>query len=198
MSEEQRQQPESGQERYEKARERRRQRAGANGGAQWGHAILETYPYPDETGTLLFEVVRFDTPDPGQRFRQRRPDGKGGHIWDVKGIRARVLYRLPAVIEAVKAGKRVLICEGERDANTNAPIGHAVHVMHATAPQVQQTSTERPRGILDTILHISSRERELINRLQYDGEDTPEIRDELNRLRVERDKPPLQPSELPD
>jgi hypothetical protein len=93
--------------------------AKANGGG----AILATYPYTDEDGALLFEVVRFDTAAPDRRFRQRRPDGKGGWIWNAKGVRNRVLYRLRALIDAVKAGQRVLICEGERDANTAAALG---------------------------------------------------------------------------
>jgi putative DNA primase/helicase len=72
-----------------------------------GHReIVETYPYVDELGVLLFEVVRFAPKD----FRQRRPDGS----WGVKGVR-RVLYRLPDVIKAVEDGRRVWIAEGEKD-----------------------------------------------------------------------------------
>jgi Family of unknown function (DUF5906) len=67
--------------------------------------------------------VRFDSGDPKRRFRQRRPDGKAGWVWNVKGVRNRVLYRLRALIDAVKAGQRVLICEGERDANTAIRLG---------------------------------------------------------------------------
>ena len=86
--------------------------------------IRATYPYHDEQGVLLFEVVRFDTTDVNERFRQRRPDGRGGWIWNVKGIR-RVLYRLPELIAAVKAGGRVLVCEGEKDANSAVQLGYA-------------------------------------------------------------------------
>jgi len=38
--------------------------------------IVATYDYTDESGNLLFQVVRYDPKD----FRQRRPDGKGGWI----------------------------------------------------------------------------------------------------------------------
>ena len=69
--------------------------------------IVETYPYHDEQNQLLFEVVRFDP----KRFAQRRPDGKGGWVWSLRGVR-RVLYRLPDLAEAAL----VVICEGERDA----------------------------------------------------------------------------------
>ena len=50
-------------------------------------------------------------------FRQRRPDGRGG--WDYKlGYTRRVLYRLPQVIAAVKAGQLITVVEGERDVHT--------------------------------------------------------------------------------
>jgi hypothetical protein len=88
-----------------------------------GKPILATYPYNDEQGALLFEVVRFDTSDPLERFSQRRPDGRGGWIWKTKGVR-QVLYRLPELIAAVKAKQRVLICEGERDVNTAVKLGY--------------------------------------------------------------------------
>jgi hypothetical protein len=94
-----------------------------------GGPIIATYPYHDESGALLFEVVRFDAADPNDRFRQRRPDGKGGWIWDIKGVRTHILYRLPALIAAVKVGQRVLITEGERDANTAAVLGLAATTM---------------------------------------------------------------------
>jgi putative DNA primase/helicase len=94
-----------------------------------GGPIVATYPYRDEAGELLFEVVRFDAANVDDRFRQRRPDGKGGWIWDTKGVRTHVLYRLPELIAAVKAGERVLICEGERDANTAVAFGYAVTTM---------------------------------------------------------------------
>ncbi len=71
---------------------------------------IATYPYTDEAGTLLYEVLRF----PGKQFRQRRPDGRGG--WELRlGDTRRVLYRLPAVIAAVAAGRVVHVVEGEED-----------------------------------------------------------------------------------
>jgi D5 N terminal like len=94
-----------------------------------GGPILATYPYVDESGALIFEVVRRDATDPDDRFRQRRPDGNGGWIWDTKDVRSRILYRLPQLIAAVKAGQRVLICEGERDVNTAVALGYAATTM---------------------------------------------------------------------
>lgn len=72
--------------------------------------IVATYPYVDEDGVLLFEVVRFEPKD----FRQRVPDGKGGWSWRL-GETRRVLYRLPAIMAAAGAGKTVYVVEGEKD-----------------------------------------------------------------------------------
>jgi hypothetical protein len=52
-----------------------------------GKSIIARYAYHDEQGELLYEVVRFDTNDINERFRQRRPDAHGGWIWKVKGKR---------------------------------------------------------------------------------------------------------------
>jgi putative DNA primase/helicase len=82
--------------------------------------ILREHRYEDEKGNHLYDVVRFDTDDPKKRFRQRAADGS----WKVKGIRE-VLYRLPQLIAAVKAGERILVTEGERDADTAVELGCA-------------------------------------------------------------------------
>src|SRR5262249_62411686 len=84
--------------------------------------IRDTYPYRDEDNVLLFRVVRFDTTDPNERFRQWQPDGKDGWIENIKGVR-RVLYRLPELIAAVKAGQRIILTEGEKDAKTAVKYG---------------------------------------------------------------------------
>lgn len=68
--------------------------------------ITQTYNYVDESGTLLFQVVRYSP----KEFRQRRPDGEGGWFWNLKDTR-KILYNLPEVIKT----KSVVICEGEKD-----------------------------------------------------------------------------------
>lgn len=80
--------------------------------------LVATYDYTDSAGTLLFQVCRFDPKD----FRQRRPDGNGGFLWNLQGVE-RVLYRLPRVIEAIAAGKLVFIVEGEKDVAAAESIG---------------------------------------------------------------------------
>lgn len=76
--------------------------------------IVATYAYTDKKGNLLFQVVRFDPKD----FRQRRPDGKGGWIWNMEGVQ-RVLYRLQEVLQA----DLVLIPEGEKDVDKLRELG---------------------------------------------------------------------------
>ena len=76
-----------------------------------GNAQTVHYPYLDASGNLLYRVTRF----PDKQFRQSRPDGKGGWIWNLDGI-TRVPYRLPELLRA----DVVMITEGEKDADTLA------------------------------------------------------------------------------
>lgn len=76
------------------------------------------YPYTDKSGQLLYEVCRF----PGKKFSQRRPDGNGGYLYNLNGT-PRVLYRLPALLAAVQAGKPVFVTEGEKDADRLREMG---------------------------------------------------------------------------
>ena len=55
----------------------------------------------------VFEVVRYEPKD-----RQRRPDGKGGYHWNLKGVTPR-LYRLNALTGRGTA----VVVEGEKDAD---------------------------------------------------------------------------------
>jgi putative DNA primase/helicase len=101
--------------------------------------IVALYAYRDETGKLLFQVVRFEPKD----FRQRQPDGQtiqradNGNVitsqdspngiametkwkWSVKGVRA-IPYRLPELL--ADPTQTVFVVEGERDADNLAHIG---------------------------------------------------------------------------
>jgi hypothetical protein len=78
--------------------------------------IEAVYPYRDENGTLLYEVVRYRRP---KDFRQRRPDGSGGWIWSLDGVR-RVPYRLPELLASTGP---VFVVEGEKDVERLAAIG---------------------------------------------------------------------------
>lgn len=80
--------------------------------------IVATYDYTDEHGELLFQAVRFEPKD----FRQRTPNPDGSWRWSISGVR-RVLYRLPEVLEAVKAGKTIYVTEGEKDVEAARSLG---------------------------------------------------------------------------
>jgi putative DNA primase/helicase len=77
--------------------------------------VVATYDYRDQDGALLYQTVRYEPKD----FRQRRPDGRGGWIGNLDGVR-RVLYRLPDVLAT---DGPVWIVEGEKDADALWRIG---------------------------------------------------------------------------
>jgi hypothetical protein len=81
--------------------------------------IRKAFRYTDEQDQHLYDVVRFDTEDRDARFRYRLPSGE----WKL-GKTRRVLYRLPALIAAIKAQKLILVCEGEKDTETAVALGY--------------------------------------------------------------------------
>jgi hypothetical protein len=106
-----------------------------------GKKIVATYPYHDPDGNLLFEVVRFAPKD----FRQRRPDEKGGWIWNMAGI-DRVLFRLPEFIAAKEAGRTIYLTEGEKDALAMVECGFAATCNPGGAGKWQDSHSESLRG----------------------------------------------------
>ncbi|MBN2574928.1 MAG: toprim domain-containing protein [Deltaproteobacteria bacterium] len=84
---------------------------------QWTH-----YDYKDADGKVIFQSVRIPCPPPKHKtFRQRRPDGKGGYIWNLKSTRL-VLYCLPELLAADPA-VTVYVCEGEKDVDRLRSMG---------------------------------------------------------------------------
>lgn len=79
--------------------------------------IVATYDYENEQGKLLFQAVRYEP----KGFSQRRPDGKGGWVWNLDGVR-RVLFRLPELL-AAHPSATVFVCEGEKDADRLRELG---------------------------------------------------------------------------
>ncbi len=74
---------------------------------------VERYAYEDIDGKVVFEAVRYLKPDGSKGFRQCRPDGQGGLIWNLGDIE-RVPYHLPKLIKA----ETVYLAEGEKDVHT--------------------------------------------------------------------------------
>ena len=73
--------------------------------------IAAVYDYRDALGDLRYQVVRFAEP---KDFRQRTPKPGGGWVWYLDGA-ARLLYRLPQVLQTVEHHGLVVACEGEKD-----------------------------------------------------------------------------------
>lgn len=91
------------------------------------------YDYRDERGTLLYQVVRFEPKD----FRCRRPDGRGGWVWNLAGARI-VPYRLVELAEQ----PRVYLFEGEKDCDALAALGLAATTNHGGAGKWRQEHTD--------------------------------------------------------
>lgn len=91
---------------------------------------VKGYHYTDRDGNVLYDVIRYNfrlpdgsfesdekTGDLKKTFRQRRPNGRGGHIWNLEGI-GHTIYRHPDVEVAIAEGKPIWLVEGEKDADT--------------------------------------------------------------------------------
>jgi 5S rRNA maturation endonuclease (ribonuclease M5) len=75
-------------------------------------AAEAVYSYCDESGGLLFQVVRA----PGKKFIQRVPDKSARSGWRYQlGQVRKVPYRLQRVIRGVAECQMIYICEGEKD-----------------------------------------------------------------------------------
>jgi putative DNA primase/helicase len=88
--------------------------AESNGNSSAGRRIVAIYDYVDKCGKLLFQIVRYDPKD----FRQRRPDGNGGWIWNVDRVK-QVPYRLPEIMSPTLLG-RTIACIKPRAATPRA------------------------------------------------------------------------------
>ncbi len=79
---------------------------------EFKRCIDTLYDYRDKNGNLLYQVVRYKP----KSFAQRRPDGKGSWIYNLKGITP-VLYRLPELL-ATPQDQVIFIAEGEKGVNS--------------------------------------------------------------------------------
>jgi putative DNA primase/helicase len=100
------------------------------------HVVAE-YNYTDESGSLIYQILRTDP----KGFFQRYPDGRGG--WIQHKHPQQVLYRLPDVVTA----SVVFVVEGEKDADRLREHGFVAttNAGGAKAPWLSQY-TESLRG----------------------------------------------------
>lgn len=102
-----------------------------------GREIASIFDYTDKNGKLSYQVVKYFPKD----FRQRRPDGKGGWLWDMKGVNP-LPYRLPDLLAAFERKETVFIVEGEKDADNMAKIGLVATTNHGGAGKWRQSHSE--------------------------------------------------------
>lgn len=76
--------------------------------------MIATHDYVDESGEPLFQEVRYEPKD----FKQRRPDGNGGWIWNLKGVRL-----VPFNLTEVMTASTVFVVEGPKDCLTIKSLG---------------------------------------------------------------------------
>lgn len=88
--------------------------------------ITSIYPYKDEEGTILYEIVRQRE---GQPYICRRPTEDGKYEYSIKGVR-KVIYNLPKVLEAIKNKEVIFITEGESKCDTLSDL----NIVGTTAP----------------------------------------------------------------
>lgn len=94
-----------------------RKASNGNGHTSQKRQELISYSYQDEHGRLAYQTVRYEPKD----FNQRRPDGKGGWLWNMRGVSSYFPYRLPDLLRNPDA--LVFIAEGEKDADNLARNG---------------------------------------------------------------------------
>jgi putative DNA primase/helicase len=109
--------------------------------------VEAVYDYRDAEGSLLFQVLR----KRGKAFACRRPLPGGEWAWNLTGIE-RVLYRLPETLAAMRAGERVFVVEGEKDADRLAALGLAATTNPGGAGKWRPTYAAVLRGARAVIL----------------------------------------------
>jgi hypothetical protein len=109
--------------------------------------IETTYNYVDAQGTLLYQAVRYRP----KGFSQRRPDGQGGWINNLVGAQ-RVLYRLPAVLNAIANGRLLCIAEGEADVDALWQQGYAATTNAMGAKKWRDEYSQTLQGASDVVI----------------------------------------------
>ena len=85
--------------------------------------LAKQYDYYDADGVLRYQVQRFEP----KTFRQRRPDDKGGWLYNLQGVEA-LPYNLVGMIQNPDAP--VFIVEGEKCAERLNQLGLVASTNH--------------------------------------------------------------------
>ena len=109
--------------------------------------IVAAYDYRNEAGDLLYQKVRFDP----KRFAQRRPDGEGGWIWNLKDVEP-LPYRLPELTSAIQNGDAIFIAEGEKDCDALWELGLPATTNSGGAGKWSEALTRHLAGAKEIII----------------------------------------------
>jgi 5S rRNA maturation endonuclease (ribonuclease M5)/archaellum biogenesis ATPase FlaH len=111
------------------------------------HPILPTsklieneYIYEDEQGSPLFKKVRLVPKN--FYLKKKIPSGWENGLKDVR----KVLYQLPAVLNAIREGRQVLVVEGEKDAETLRSLGYVATTNFEGAGKWNNSYSETLKG----------------------------------------------------
>ncbi|NUR03628.1 MAG: AAA family ATPase [Streptomyces sp.] len=112
--------------------------------AQNGTSWIASYEYTDERGAVLFVKERGEP----KTFRIYRPLTGGRRqyreVFAGNGAARRVLYRLPAVLDAVREGRTVFVVEGEKDVHAAERAGAVATCNYEGAAKSDQRPKWRP------------------------------------------------------
>lgn len=92
--------------------------------------IINIYPYTDEKGKILYEVIQQRK---GPEYLCRRPVEKGVYEYSIKNVK-RVIYNLPRIIQAIKNNEVIFITEGESKVNTLTELNIPATTVFAKTP----------------------------------------------------------------
>jgi len=109
--------------------------------------VVASYDYRDAAGELLFQVLRYEP----KTFRQRRPDGKGGWLWNLNGV-GRVPYGLRELLDAIGVGETIYIAEGEKDVDNLRRLGLAATCNSGGAGKWTPEHNEWLNGAADIVI----------------------------------------------
>jgi hypothetical protein len=108
---------------------------------------VATYDYVDARGILRYQTVRYEP----KNFVQRRPDGHGDWIWNLKGV-SPLIYNLPAVLEAIDAKQTICTAEGEEDIKVLGRYGKVATCNHGGAEKWGHQQSQFLKGAVDVVL----------------------------------------------
>lgn len=107
--------------------------------------FVAKYDYIDQDGTLLFQKVRYVDENGKKSFRQRKPSEDGQWVYSL-GETPKILYNLPAVLDAKSKGIPIWVVEGEKDADTLTSRGIVATTMPGGAGKWLDIHTEALAG----------------------------------------------------